>query len=186
MIMILIICEFSYEILYEVSIHLFLRAKKTWESIETLPWKLNRFGPECAHVPLFTVLIIFKSGWGQGISIFFINSLNFSFCLLFFQCPFFKFFYFQYSHMSLAVLVLEMFLIVLYFHSCGIVDIMMVMIKLAHLCCLWIVCWMWALGFVWHSEEKTLHEVLYYVRMLWSLLIHHLECSVQKKKKKPI
>lgn len=73
MVMILIICEFSYEILYESSIHLFLRAKKTWESLETLPlpvagevlpWKLNRFGPLCAHVPLFTVLIvfIFKSG----------------------------------------------------------------------------------------------------------------------------
>lgn len=65
--MILIICEFSYEILYESSIHLFLRAKKTWESLEmlplpvageALPWKLNRFGPECAHVPLFTVLIV--------------------------------------------------------------------------------------------------------------------------------
>lgn len=34
--------------------------------------------------------------------------------------------------MSLAVLVLEMFLDVLYFHSCGIVGIMMVMVKLAH------------------------------------------------------
>ena len=67
MVMILIICEFSYEILYESSIHLFLRAKKSWESLETLPlpvagealpWKLNRFGPVCAHVPLFTVLIV--------------------------------------------------------------------------------------------------------------------------------
>lgn len=57
--------------------------------------------------------------------------------------------------MPLAVLVLEMFLDVLYFHSCGIVGIMMVVIKLAHLCCLWIVCWMWALGFVQRSEEKT-------------------------------
>jgi len=44
----------------------FLRAKrKTWESLETLPlpvagevlpWKLSR--PECAHVPLYTVLIV--------------------------------------------------------------------------------------------------------------------------------
>lgn len=25
---------------------------------EVLPWKLSRFGPECAHVPLFTVLIV--------------------------------------------------------------------------------------------------------------------------------
>lgn len=130
----------------------FLRAKQTWESIETLPWKLNRFGPECAHVPLFTVLIIFKSGWGQGISIFFSNSLNFQFLFTVLSVSFLNF---QYIHVSLAVLVLEMFLVVLYFHSCGIVGIMMVMIKLAHLCCLWIVCWMWALGFVWHSEEKT-------------------------------
>ena len=74
--MILIICEFSYEILYESSIHLFFKSKKrkkSWESFETLPlpvagevlpWKLSRFGPECAHVPLFTVLIVlfFKSG----------------------------------------------------------------------------------------------------------------------------
>lgn len=133
---------------------------------------------------------IFKSGWGQGISIFFSNSLNFEilFTVLFSvflkkkkKC--------QYSHMSLAVLVLEMFLDVLYFHSCGIVGIMMVIIKSAHLCCLWIVCWMWALGFVWHSKEKTPNtwtpvEVLYYARMLWSLLIEHLECSVQKKKRK--
>lgn len=36
--------------------------------------------------------------------------------------------------MSFAVPVLEMCLDVLYFHSCGIVGIMMVMIKLAHLC----------------------------------------------------
>lgn len=63
--------------------------------------------------------------------------------------------------MSSAVPVLEMCLDVLYFHSCGIVGIMMVVIKLAHLCavllCLFIVyfyfflkivCWMWAVGFV--------------------------------------
>lgn len=46
----------------------FLRAEKTWESLDTLPlpvagevppWKLSRFGPDCAHVPLFTVLIVF-------------------------------------------------------------------------------------------------------------------------------
>lgn len=45
----------------------FLRAKKTWESLEmlplpvavvALPWKLKRFGPERSHVPLFTVLIV--------------------------------------------------------------------------------------------------------------------------------
>lgn len=70
MVMILIICDFSYEILYESTVVYiyFLRAKKTWESVETLPlpvagealpWKLNRFGPECAHVPLFTVLFYF-------------------------------------------------------------------------------------------------------------------------------
>lgn len=45
--------------------------------------------------------------------------------------------------MSFAVPVLEMCLDVLYFHSCGIVGIMMVMIKLAHLCavllCLFII-----------------------------------------------
>lgn len=30
---------------------------------KALPWKLNGFGPECAHVPLFTVdCFIFKSG----------------------------------------------------------------------------------------------------------------------------
>lgn len=139
----------------------FLRAEKTWESLDTLPlpvagevlpWKLSRFGPECVHVPLFTVLIvfIFQSGWGQGISIFFSDSLNFVYCS--FQC---LFFIFSTVIMPLAVLVLEMFLDVLYFHSCGIVGIMMVVIKLAHLCCLWIVCWMWALGFIQHSEEKT-------------------------------
>lgn len=44
-------------------------------------------------------------------------------CILFFK--------FQYSHVSLAVLVLEMLFDVLYFHSCGIVGIMMVMVKLA-------------------------------------------------------
>jgi len=62
MVIILLICEFSYEILYESSIIYFLRAKRTWESFETqpllaageaLPWKLNRFGPECTHVHLF-------------------------------------------------------------------------------------------------------------------------------------
>lgn len=69
MVIILIICDFSYEILYESSIHLFFKSKekKKWESLETLPlpvagevlpWKLSRFGPECAHVPLFTVLIV--------------------------------------------------------------------------------------------------------------------------------
>lgn len=51
--------------------------------------------------------------------------------------------------MSLAVLVLEMLFDVLYFHSCGIVGIMMVMVKLAHLfavyelyveCELWVSC----------------------------------------------
>lgn len=45
----------------------FVRAKKTWESSETLPmpvngealpWKPSRTGPERAHVPLFTVLIV--------------------------------------------------------------------------------------------------------------------------------
>lgn len=25
---------------------------------EVLPWKLNRFGPKCAHDPLFTVLVV--------------------------------------------------------------------------------------------------------------------------------
>lgn len=60
--------------------------------------------------------------------------------------------------MSLAVLVLEMFLDVLYFHSCGIVGIMMVMVmvKLAHLFAvyeLYVECELWV--FIWHSEEKT-------------------------------
>lgn len=42
---------------------------------------------------------------------------------------------FQYSHLSLAVLELKMFVldILLYFHSCGIVGIMMVVIKSAHI-----------------------------------------------------
>ena len=58
--------------------------------------------------------------------------------------------------MSLAVLVLEMFLDVLYFHSCGIVGIMMVMVKLAHLFAvyeLYVECELWV--FIWHSEETT-------------------------------
>lgn len=59
-----------------------------------------------------------------------------------------------------------MYLDILYFHSCGIVGIMMmmmmvVMIKWAHLRCLWIVRWMWALGFLWHSEEKTYRQNVY-------------------------
>lgn len=67
MVIILIICDFSYEILYESSIHLFFKSKENmgerrdaafascWGSaaMETKP-----IGPECAHVPLFTVLII--------------------------------------------------------------------------------------------------------------------------------
>lgn len=96
--MILIICEFSYEILFKVSIHLFLRAKKT-ESIEmlplpiageALPWKLNRFGPECAHVPLFTVLIVLFLSLVQGREYLFFLATHwiFNFCLLFFQCLF--------------------------------------------------------------------------------------------------
>lgn len=63
MVMILIICEFSYEILYESSIHLFFMGKEIMgEPLpvagEALPWKLNRFGPVCSHVSLFTVLIV--------------------------------------------------------------------------------------------------------------------------------
>lgn len=152
----------------------FLRAKKTWGSLkmlplpvagEALPWKLNRFGPECAHVPLFTVLIVLFLSLVEGREYLFFLAKHW--ILIFFvywsfQCPFFIF---STSHMSLTVLVLEMFLDVLYFHSCGIVGIMMVMIKLAHLCCLWIVCWMWALGFVRHSEREdntwTPEEVLF-------------------------
>lgn len=68
MVMILIICEFSYEILYESSIHLFFMGKEITGELgdtlplpvagEALPWKLNRFGPVCSHVSLFTVLIV--------------------------------------------------------------------------------------------------------------------------------
>lgn len=82
--------------------------------------------------------------------------MNFElFCLLFFSVSFILFcLSFQYSHMSFAVPVLEMFLDVLYFHSCGIVGIMMVMIKLAHLFAVY-VCLNVSCGLIWHSEEKT-------------------------------
>lgn len=58
----------------QVSIYFYER-RKTWESLatlpaaaagEALPWKLSRFGPECAHVPLFTVLIVLFSRLVQG------------------------------------------------------------------------------------------------------------------------
>lgn len=173
MVMILIICDFSYEILYESSIHLFFKSKENmrglrdaafascWESAAMETKQIWTWVCSCSIIYCVDCFI-FKSGWGQGISIFFSNSLNFwVFVYCSFQCLFLSF---QYSHMSLAVLVLEMFLDVLYFHSCGIVGIMMVMIKLAHLCCLWIVCWMWALGFIWHSEEKT-----QYMNSRWGL-----------------
>lgn len=125
--MILIICEFCYEILYESSIHLFfkskIKTKKTKKNTgelrerpplpvagEVLPWKLSRFGPECAHVPLFTVLIVLFLSLVEGreyLFFFFSNSLNF---FVSFQCLFFNYFFnFQYSHVSLAVLLLEMF-----------------------------------------------------------------------------
>lgn len=82
--------------------------------------------------------------------------MNFElFCLLFFSVSFILFcLSFQYSHMSFAVPVLEMFLDVLYFHSCGIVGIMMVMIKLAHLFAVY-VCLNVSCGLILHSEEKT-------------------------------
>lgn len=70
----------------------FLRVKTTWESLETLPspvagevlpWKLSRFGPECAHVPLFTVLIVLFLSLVAGreylVFVFFSNSKNFEF-----------------------------------------------------------------------------------------------------------
>lgn len=103
----------------------FLRAKKTWETMETLPspvagevlpWKLSRFGPECAHVPLSTVLIVLFLSLVAGreylvfVFLFFLATQRIlSFCLLFFSVSlFFKFFLsFQYSHMSFTVLVLE-------------------------------------------------------------------------------
>lgn len=92
----------------------FLRAKKTWESLETLslpvagealPWKLNRFGPECAHVPLFTVLIVLFLSLVEGREYLFFLATHWilSFCSLsvFFSVFFlfvFCFFNFQYSH----------------------------------------------------------------------------------------
>lgn len=50
--------------------------------------------------------------------------------------------------MSFAVPVLEMCLDVLYFHSCGIVGIMMVMIKLAHRCAVLLCCFIFVLFFL--------------------------------------
>lgn len=145
----------------------FLRAKTTWESSETLPlpvagevlpWKRSRFGPECAHVPLFTVLIVLFLSLVEGREyLFFLVTRWILSCFVYcsFQCLFyFNFLSFQYSHMSFAVPVLEMFLDVLYFHSCGIVGIMMVMIKLAHLFAVY-VCLNVSCGLIWHSEEKT-------------------------------
>lgn len=79
---------------------------------EVLPWKLSRFGPECAHVPLFTVLIVLFLSLVEGREylFFFSNSLNFEFLFtLLFSVLLFVFLSFQYSHMSLAVLELNMF-----------------------------------------------------------------------------
>lgn len=58
----------------------FLRATTLWESSEmlplpvageVLPWKLNRFGPECFHLHLFTVLFHFKVRFGGREYLFF-------------------------------------------------------------------------------------------------------------------
>lgn len=91
--------------------------------------------------------------------------------------------------MSFAVPVLEMCLDVLYFHSCGIVGIMMVMIKLAHLCavllCLFIIIFFKncmlnvSCGvLIRRREGGTEHKALR------SPFIQYLECLCKKKKKK--
>lgn len=91
------------------------------------------FSCSCSFIYCVDCFIL-KSDWGQGISIFLATYWILSLCLLvlFFFCVilflFLKKQTFQYSHMSVAVLVQEMFLDVLRFHSCGIVGIMMVLI----------------------------------------------------------
>lgn len=79
----------------QVSIY-FYEWRKTWESSatlpsaaagEALPWKLSRFGPECAHVPLFTVLIVLFSRLVQGRELsFFSNSTSFEVFFFFVYC----------------------------------------------------------------------------------------------------
>lgn len=159
-------CNFSYEILYESSKHLFLRAVKNMGELSDAAVGGGRGVAAMETKQIWTWVcscsiiycvdcFIFTSGPGQGI-IFFSNSTSFEgfffvYCSV--QCLFF-FLSFQYSHMSFAVPVLEMCLDVLYFHSCGIVGIMMVMIKLAHLCAVFFcfffssnVCPTWAVGY---------------------------------------
>lgn len=146
----------------------------------------------CSCSIIYCVVLFLSLVEGREYLFFLATHWILRFCLLFFSVSFFKKKKnFSTVIMSLAVLVLEMFLDVLYFHSCGIVGIMMVKIKLAHLCCLWIVCWMWALGFVWQSEEKT-----QYMNSSWGPVLcenavvsahwtPRMLCAKKKKKKKP-
>lgn len=175
--MILIICDFSYEILYESSIHLFFKSKENMGELRDAAfascWRSAALETKqiwtwvCSCSIIYCVdCFIFKSGWGQGIYIFLATHSILSYCLLFFSV---FFLFFKFSVQSYVPRcpgtgnVLIFFDVLLYFHSCGIVGIMTVMIKLAHLFLLflWIVCWMWALGFVFRREDSiTPDEVL--------------------------
>lgn len=120
---------------------------------KALPWKLTDLDLCVLMFHYLLCWLFYFYVWLRAGNIyFFSDSLNFEiflFTVLFTVFLFLFLFIFQYSRMFLAVLVLEMFLDVLYFHSCGIVGIMMMMmvIKLARPCCWWIVRWTWALGF---------------------------------------
>lgn len=117
---------------------------------------------------------------GREYLLFFFFFLEF--CILFLLSFLFRFLIFSTVVCPSLSWYWKCFWNVLYFHSCGIVGIMMVVIKPAHLCfaVYGSVCRMWA--FARHSEKRrTPCEV---TRMLRSLLIEHLGCSLLKKKRK--
>lgn len=98
MVMILIICEFCYEILYESSIHLFFKSKKNnmgelrdaafascWGSAAMETKQIWTWVCSCSIIYCVDCFI-FKSGWGRGISIFFLATHH-----IFVYCSFVSF-----------------------------------------------------------------------------------------------
>lgn len=107
-------------------IHLFLKSSKTRESLaklpwplagEALPWKRNRF--------IYAVHYFHFKVWLRAGNIYFFSNLL-TFCLLYFYCVFLKISVLSYAPSCPGTG--NVFWGILYFHSCGIVGKMTVLI----------------------------------------------------------
>lgn len=135
-----------------------------------------------------------KSGWGQGISYFFSDSLNF--CLLVFFSVSFIFLIVIFStfiYVSCCPGTGNVFFCfdVLYFHSCGIVGIMMVMTNWLTFCCLesvYVECELWVFVLYDKKIQYTKLQIRSCNMWGWCVLfeLNTLNVSVQRKKRSPV